>query len=734
MKKLYWNICIILAGGLIATGCSRYYYEKAGIHYNNMAYSKAVVCYEKVADDMKFPRAKYMLADCYRLMNNKEKFEYWYRQIAQSPQSRDSNKLYFARILIDNGKYAEAEKLLKKYLKKTPGDSSAGNMLSTLDTMQNYFVDSAAYSIKLLDINSPSASSFGAAWYKNGIIFSSEIQPGKKYKKCDWTGRPYLDLYYASLSSDGALRKPEKLNGTINRDYHEGPATFNNKGNVMYFTSGLYAKKNKPGNNMDGVNIIRIYKAVKVNGEWTNIKEVPLLNNDLYSVGHPALSPDDKKLYFISDMEGGFGGTDIYVSKWKDGSWGVPENLGPVINTPGNEMFPYIADDGTLYFSSNGLGGMGGMDLFASVFSNNSWTFPRNLGYPLNSFGDDIGLIINRANKGGFFSSNRESPSGIDYLYSFEKPDPVFLVNGVALNKETGKPLGGVTVELFGSGQFLQKITTDSSGRFSFPLVMGSDYSVVAKNSFSADDAEFSTKNKKHSETFFATLELYDPVFTLRGIVVEKETGMALPGVNVRLLEPGQENSRKEIITDVSGNFSFALEAGASYTASASKENYFARSADVSTAHKSRSEDIFVRLEIDRIMLNKPIRVDNIHYDYNKWFIRNDAKPELEKLVKLMEDNPAIQIELSSHCDSRGSDQHNMRLSQKRAEAAVDYIVSRGISIRRITAKGYGESKLLNKCSNNVACPEADHQFNRRTEFTVTGFDQELSQGGKGNL
>lgn len=728
MKNLYKNLCIVLAGGLIASGCSRYYYEKAGIHYNNMAYSKAVVCYEKVADDMEFPQAKFMLADCYRLMNNKEKFEYWYRQVVQSPLSRDSNKLYFARILFDNGKYAEAKNLLKKYLKKVPEDARAITLLSTLDTMQIYFVDSSAYSIKLLDINSPAASSFGATYYKDGIIFSSEIQPGRKYKRCDWTGRPYLDLYYASISPGGALGMPEKLNGTINQDYHEGPATVNNKGNIMYFTSGLYAKKNKPGNNINGVNIIRIYKAIKVSGEWTNIKEVPLLNNDLYSVGHPALSPDDKKLYFISDMEGGFGGTDIYVSKWKDGSWGVPENLGPLINSPGNEMFPFMADDGTLYFSSNGSGGMGGMDVFASAFSNNSWSSPRNLGFPVNSFGDDIGFIINRQNKAGFFSSNRESPTGIDYLYSFEKPDPVFLVMGVVVDKDTRKPLSGVPVELFSPDKSLGNIVTDSSGKFSFPLVIDSDYSLLAKNRFSADDSEFSTRNKKRSETFNVTLELNNPVFSLRGIVVEKETGIPLPGTNVQLLASGRDNTRLEIVTDESGNFALALEAGELYTAFASKENYFTRSMDIST-QKTKSENIFVRFEIDRIMLNKPIRVDNIHYDYNKWFIRSDAKPELEKLVKLMQDNPAIQIELSSHCDARGSDQHNMRLSQKRAEAAVDYIVSRGINIRRITAKGYGESKLLNKCSNNVPCSEEAHQFNRRTEFTVTGFDQKLSQG-----
>lgn len=691
MKKIYTQICILLAGGMIAGGCNRYYYEKANIHYNNMAYSKAALCFEKIARDEKFPEVKTKLTDCYRLMNNKEKFEYWYKQLSQSASLPDSARLHYAKVLFDEG---------------------------------NYYEDSAAYEVKQLSINSTDASCFGASYYKDGIIFSAEMKQGMKSKKCDWTGRGYLDLYFSKIASDGSISTPEKIRGSVNRDYHEGPATANKKGNVLYFTSGLYAKKNKPGNNADGVNVIRIYRASRINGEWTEVKEVPLINNELFSVGHPALSPDEKKLYFISDMEGGQGGTDLYVSRWQEGAWGIPENLGPAVNSPGHEMFPFVADDGTLYYSSSGFGGLGGMDVFSSVALNGKWLSPKNMGYPINSSGDDISFIINAENKAGYFSSNRESPSGIDFLYSFFKPTPVFMVQGLARNIETKKPLASAAIELIRAEGDIQKVYTGDNGQFSFPLEKDLDYKIATKNKFSVDEASVSTKGKKRSETFNVTLELNDPVFNLIGMVVDKESGTPLTNVKVHLFG---NDDRRELVTEEGGKFFFKLEPGANYNTYASMENYFTRSTVVSTVQKTRSEDVFIRLELERIVINKPIRVDNIHYDYNKWFIRDNAKPELDKLVKLMQDNPAIQIELSSHCDARGSDQHNMKLSQRRAETAVEYIVSRGIQRSRITAKGYGETRLLNRCANKITCAEEEHQLNRRTEFKVTGINQNIA-------
>lgn len=722
MKKITLKIYILLAAGITITGCSGYYYQKAGVRYNSYSYSKAAGYYEKVAMKENYPLAKINLADCYRLMNNREKQEYWYRQIMQSPQKNDSAEFYFARILATNGKYAEAKQSLRNYLKKFPADVMASHLLFSLDSIHTFFVDSAEYSVKLLSLNSPEASCFGAVFHKDGIVFSSEIQNGLQYKTCEWTGRPYLDLYFSKIFSKDSLGSPEKLPG-INSNYHEGPSTFNVKGNEMYFTGGTYVKKNKPGNNPEGINILKIYKANKINEQWMNIKEVPLLQNDLYSIGHPALSPDNKKLYFISDMEGGYGGTDIYVSEWEKSTWGSPKNLGPTINSTGNEMFPFFAENGKLYYSSNGMGGMGGMDIFSSSNKNHQWSKPENLGAPLNSFGDDISFIMD--GKKGYFSSNRESPEGIDYLYSFEKRDPVFLVKGIVWNIENGKPLNSVEVEL--SAQKLPglKVVTDTSGQFSFPLEIDKNYSVMAKNRFSSATSKISTKDKKRSETYYVVLELHDPVFTLKGEVVESETQQPLPGVNVQMRNLNLKSGVNEIITDENGNFSFTLEPEESYLLFGSKENYLTNSASAETVGKIISEQIFVRLELTKLILNKAMRVDNIHYDYNKWDIREDAKPELNKLVKLMQDNPAIQIELSSHCDSRGSDQHNLKLSQKRAEAAVGYIVSIGIGSTRIVARGYGETKLLNKCSNGKKCPEEDHQFNRRTEFKITGVNQQ---------
>lgn len=713
----------------LLAGCSyRGVYEKAEALYYDMSYAKASVYYEKVADRPEFPLAKNMLADCYGKMNNNERREYWLRKVVESTDSDNrishllSDELNFAKILISNGKYEEASFWLEKYLSEVPDDADASDLLSTIESIREFYADSGLYTIKLLDINSESYSSFGAAYFKDGLIFSSEMPSGEKQKICEWTGRPFLDLFFARILPDNTLDKPELLKGKINNNFHQGPATFAKNGKTIYLTSSFFVKKNKPGGNTEGVNILRIYTSSEKMGEWGPVTEVPIIEQELFSVGHPALSPENDKLYLISDMEGGYGGTDIYVCERKVGKWGAPENLGPAINTPGNEMFPFISANGTLYFSSNGLKGMGGLDVFSSVKTGNNWTKPINLGFPINSPGDDIGFVINPENEAGFFSSNRESPEGIDFLYSFRKNKLEFAIKGRVVNKENKQPLKSVTVELYRDSKPVKNITTDSNGNFDFPVEKDASYSVVASNQFSVADRVFSTKNKKQSETFQCILELFDPDIHLVGRTFEQESKKNLKDVKIFVKNSEGKILVQDLLTDAGGLFTIPLDLNQTYMIYGFKDGYFTKSIEVSTIGKGNSDDLFASLGLEKIILLKPIRVDNIFYDLDKWNIRPDAKPELNKLVNLLEDNPTLIVELGSHCDSRGSDSYNMTLSEKRAESAVNYFVSNGIDPKRIVARGYGESKLLNNCTNGVKCQENDHQFNRRTEISVIGF------------
>jgi outer membrane protein OmpA-like peptidoglycan-associated protein len=364
-----------------------------------------------------------------------------------------------------------------------------------------------------------------------------------------------------------------------------------------------------------------------VDGKWKNVTEFPF-NSDDYSVGHPSLSSDGKVMYFVSDMPGGYGGTDIYRTFLIDGKWSTPENLGEVINTPGNEMFPFIYEDGSLYFSSNAHNSMGGLDVFITYYTGSEWATPENLNYPINSPGDDFAFSINTKTAKGFVSSSR---SGNDAIYKFKKNDPTFTLFGIAKKKDTEERVEGVTVQ-----------------------------------------------------------------------IINEETGTVI-----------------EEVSDAEGKFDLKLEMDADYLLICTKEGCFARTDKLSTKGLKFSEDFYADFLVEEIEIGKPIVLENIYYDFDKYVIREDAANELEKLVQLLKDNPTLEIELSSHTDVRGSERYNRILSDKRAKSAVDYLINRGIDKDRLTWKGYGKSRLINHCDGTVKCSDEEHQLNRRTEFTV---------------
>jgi outer membrane protein OmpA-like peptidoglycan-associated protein len=417
--------------------------------------------------------------------------------------------------------------------------------------------------------------------------------------------------------------------------YHEGPATFNQEQNVVYFTRSNYLKRKKLGKNSDNINNLKIFRAELLDSVWTNLEELPF-NSDDYSCGHPSLSEDGRSLYFVSDMPGGSGGTDIYVCILSpDGSnWLTPKNLGPVINTTGNEMFPYFHGVDSLYFASESHNTLGGLDVFFSLKTNKGWSMPTNLNYPLNSSKDDFGFFLdNETHKSGYVSSNR---AGEDAVYHFNINDPTLMLRGVVTIKGKGTPI----------------------------------------------------KN--------AIVTLYNQIDTL------------------------------VIMTDEKGSYSTRLHLNTNYKIAASKENYLTQSALLSTVGQKVSMEYIRNFELEEIVIQKPIIIPNIYYDFDKWAIRPDAAIELDKIVTLLNDNPKIRIEMGSHTDCRGSYKYNDVLSGKRAKSAVEYLISKGIDASRLEYHGYGERVLVNDCAcepNRVGagadCTKEQHQENRRTEFKV---------------
>lgn len=609
------------------SSCSNSLLKKANREYENMHLQKAIQHYNKVLTKKRENIAVVNLANSYFLVNDMKNAKHYYSDAVHLPESDCGDLINYAKILMQDEEYGEAKIWLKKFLDHHPDDLVAVMLYASCNSIGDFYRDTTLYelhSVKMEGFNNV----FSPTELNGGVVFSADKEVVLNSKTSSWTGNSYLDLYFTEKDETGRWLDPVLLKGDINGKYHEGPAVFTKDGKNVYFTRNNY-KKRKLNDNSPGENNLKLYSAELIEDKWTNIKELPF-NSDLYSTGHPALSEDENTLFFISDMPGGKGGTDIWKVTKTTETWSDPINLDNTINTVGNEMFPYYHKDGSLYFSSDSHHSLGGLDVFITSKVNGKWLTPENLNYPLNSSRDDFGFVMSDNDSTGFVTSTRTAEG--DEMFEFIKHPPKFFAFGLVSSIKSNEPLKDVNVVLSNiSGEKIKNFTTTTNGKYEFKLPLNGEFKIHV-----------------------------------------------------------------------------------------SKEGFFATSSNISTIGKKFSENFEVNLKLDELIIEKAIVIENIYYDYDKWFIREDAKPSLNNLVKVMEDNPNIFIELSSHTDSRASGSYNLILSDKRARAAVEYIISKGINRDRITAKGYGETMLLNRCKNKVVCTEEEHQENRRTEFKVT--------------
>ena len=657
-------------------------------------------------------------AICYRKLQESKSAEAMLVTLDSLKIATGEDLLLLAEAQKSNKKYDKALETYVKYSKLFPGNELVRKYINDSDWANRINRDSSLFQLKNASINSKH-SDFAPCFYDNSLIYSSsKLEPKEKSRSYSWNNQAYLNLYKAELTQDSNLVRPVRLDNEINTRFHEGTAAYDKKNKVLFVTRNNYNKGVKKKDEEGYLNLA-IYSTRELNGEFEDL--VPFeYNSEDYSLGHPSISDDGLKLYFSSDMPGGMGGTDIYMSEWIDGEWAKPTNLGASVNTAGNEMFPYIHTSGILYFSSNGHIGLGGLDL-QSIDLNNDNSVVQNAGYPLNSSYDDFCIIFGKSGKNGFFSSNRPGGIGDDDIYKFFISTPKFItISGKVIDEETGKPVQDASVYLKDANNPTKVEvvgTSDENGDYSFTAPYQATYDLkAAKNGFfeSVKKVASSPTTSFIDDVNFG-LSKYD--FLAKGYVREAEGLTPIEGAKVTLLtHDGTIISEK--ITTGDGYYSFGLYLNKQYKITCELEDYALQSVSYDTRN-SKSKVFEHDFKMFKLEVGVVVQLDNIYYDYGKADIRPDAALELDKLISILEENPSMKIELSSHTDSRGSAPYNLKLSKRRAKSAMDYILENGISTGRIQSKGYGESKPLNGCSDGVKCSEEEYQINRRTEFTI---------------
>ena len=609
--------------------------------FNNAEYYSAATKFQKVIKegDSKY---SFLLAEALRKSNRLWQAQKYYTDAINNGYKEEIAYYYLALSLKSNNAYDQSDSLISNYLLKGKDESVLTlmkNELQNINNLRNY-PDTSYYRVKNLEAINTEFAEYSPSFSNDKLFFVSNRISEKIYSG---TGTPFTDLF--EVKTRGAnveLSSLKKLGENINNEkVNAGSITFSEDGMYMIFAKGNDGKSS-------GRNNVDLYWSRFRRGGWTNPRLLNVNTSRSWD-STPYLSKDGKTLYFASNRSKGFGGTDIYKANVnRRGRWINIQNLGPEINTPGNELFPSVTEDGRLYFSSDNHEGFGGLDIFVASRKGGEITI-TNPGKPLNSRGDDFGVNPYNPTR-GFFTSNRDGGKGDDDIYTFVNNDPnLKIVNYV---------LKGTT------------LTQNNNDK---------DLVILGNSSVKLLDNE--------------------------GTVIE------------------------ETFTDDNGQFEFKVFTDEDYILIGEKENYFSTRGDFSTIDKELDKSKLVEfitnvefeknLILDRIVVNKSIVLDNIYYDLDKADIREDAALELDKLVIILKDNPNISIELSSHTDDRSSVEYNQDLSQRRAESAVSYILSKGIDQNRISAKGYGESQLIIQNAQT----EEEHQINRRTEFKVTSYE-----------
>lgn len=542
-------------------------------------------------------------------------------------------------------------------------------------------LSAAKYSIKNISVNSK-YSDFGTSYFgPNRIIFASSKVDARgvknKFKrKRDQDDVPKYDLYKGYVDQKGQINHSKRVMNKFMTKYNESNVSFTPDLKYVYFTQNNNSKGKYVKNESDWINM-NIYRAsVKSNGEWDNVVSLPF-NSVNYSCAHPSVSEDGKMLFFASDMPGTKGQSDIYwVTILANGQYGEPQNIGSHVNSIAKENFPYV-DKNILYFSSNRIGTKGGLDVFMVALDDPNAT-PINLGDPINSSFDDFCFVIDRQNKKGFFSSDRPGGKGLDDIYYFTQDTEIQeckqVISGIIKDKDTNAIIPGAVVTMFSHDNIrLGSYPVKEEASFSFDLACRDNYRVTAE--YPGYKSTF-----RHigftKDVFFQEVILY----------LEKIPESIKPKEPIVVVNPPKEEPKKEVVVEVA-----------------------------EPEQPVVVEKPIIVYRDGKEMLNLP----PIYFDLDQYYLTEEAIKILGKAIDMMIAHPTISIEFGAHTDCRASDSYNLHLSNLRAREVVEHMQNAGIASDRIKGRGYGESRLVNHCSDGVKCSEQEHLQNRRTEFVI---------------
>lgn len=613
--------------------------DKAEEAFRTKKYHTAALLFQKLYSRVRSEEEKqhvlFRIAESYRTSNNYKQAIKWYEDVLNSKYP-ESEVLYSYGLLLKNmEKYEEASRAFYDYNFENPDDPRGKIEQAACKLATEWKSNPVKVKIENLGSLNTDQSDYAPFFIQNKLVFTSTRKEAQGTEIFEWTGQKYSDLFESKFTA-GSYGKPVPIKA-LNSNSNEGVACFDSEYSTAYFTLC---------NGPDGKGLTcKIYASYYRDGNWQLPKELSF-NSDSFSCGHPSMSPDGKRMFFTSDRPGGFGKKDIWSIPYnpvKD-QWGDPVNAGPNVNSPEDDMFPCFDPDSGLYFASKGRMGMGGLDIYRSTDSAQTWSVAGNLRYPFNSGGDDFGFqfvpsAFRKDNQPyAYFSSNRDGGKGDDDLYSISRKPVMVSLHVKVFDRDGMKPLqgAGVVSTIALKGTRIHELKTDEQGLANRELPVNE---LVATQA-SAD--KYLNSSWKRIDT-------------------------------------------RNLIHDTVIEVIFLLD-------------------------QVPAEDIEIVLQ-------------GIYYDLDKYDIRPEAAKILDSLITILKNNPTLVIELASHTDSRAPADYNITLSQKRAQSCVNYLVQKGIAKDRLVPMGYGETKLVNDCSDGVECGEDEHQQNRRTTIRVIRTD-----------